>query len=159
MLPKDKPLRDRRYLDYLRTRPCVCTGRVASETMAVDPAHLGTAGKGLKAPDDEAVPLLHSMHQLCHQVGEAFILRGRLRPWVVARAEHAYFRNLAERGLQHGDLIATRMRDTWSDADFMAALRCLAREEYQTWLSGSHAFDAGRFSPPAMRTDERCSED
>lgn len=52
-------VKDRKYLDYLREQPCIITGLRSSEYDAVDPAHIGTAGKGLKT-DDEALPLLHT---------------------------------------------------------------------------------------------------
>ncbi|MEE9159972.1 MAG: hypothetical protein V3U60_16505 [Gammaproteobacteria bacterium] len=67
---KQLPVRDRNYLDHLRTEPCIITGARASETDAVDPAHIGTRGKSLKSSDDEALPILHSVHNLGHNSGE-----------------------------------------------------------------------------------------
>lgn len=85
-------IRDRAYLDYLRTVPCVLTGRMATDCEAVDPCHIGTAGKGLKSPDDEALPILHSLHVEMHQKGEIETLR-RLAPvWLLRMAFRALAR-------------------------------------------------------------------
>lgn len=68
-------LRDRKYLDHLRTQPCILTGMQPSEFSAVDPMHIGTAGKSLKSPDNEALPVSHTLHALAHQSGEISMLR------------------------------------------------------------------------------------
>jgi hypothetical protein len=41
----------------------------------VDPAHIGTAGRGLKAPDFWALPVLHSIHADMHARGEMSVIR------------------------------------------------------------------------------------
>ncbi len=64
-------LRDRKYLDWLREQPCLLTG-VHGMT---EPAHIGTAGKSLKSPDDEAIPLSFILHREGHQKGEVSMLR------------------------------------------------------------------------------------
>lgn len=78
-------LRDRAYLDWLRTQPCIITGMHGNEHMAVDPAHIGSAGRGLKSPDNEALPLAHSLHVLAHNRGEMTMFR-QLLPDDVLRA-------------------------------------------------------------------------
>lgn len=67
--------RDRKYLDWLRGEPCILTGFRANEYEAVDPAHMGTLGRGIKSPDNEALPIRHSLHALASQIGEVSMLR------------------------------------------------------------------------------------
>lgn len=69
-----RAIRDRGYLDYLRAERCVITGQRGTEHDAVDPVHIGTRGRGLKT-DDEALPILHSLHVLGHNRGEVSMLR------------------------------------------------------------------------------------
>jgi hypothetical protein len=71
-----RAIRDREYLDYLRAERCVITGQYGSEHDAVDPVHIGTRGRGLKT-DDEALPILHSLHAQGHASGEISMLRER----------------------------------------------------------------------------------
>lgn len=86
-------LRDPAYLLYLRSQPCIITGQYANDNESVVAAHIGTAGKGVKSPDDWALPLSHWVHQECHQKGEISTLR-RLSPdWLLRAA----FRALAEK--------------------------------------------------------------
>lgn len=85
MFPKPQALRDREYLDWLRTQPCIITGLLGNEHQAVDPAHIGTAGRGLKSPDNEALPLAHSLHTMAHNRGEMTMFR-QLLPDDVLRA-------------------------------------------------------------------------
>lgn len=91
---KQPILRDRKYLDWLRTQPCIVTGLCGTEHEAVDPAHIGTLGKGIKSPDDEALPLLHSMHLVAHQHGEISMFRKYAPDWLIRAALRAYAREL-----------------------------------------------------------------
>ena len=92
MTPKSPPLRDRAWLDHLRTERCIVTGLSPSEFDAVDPAHIGTLGKGIKSPDNHALPIRHSIHAEMHQRGEMTVLRERVSDDVLRAA----FRALAE---------------------------------------------------------------
>jgi len=69
--PKSKPLRDRKFLDWLREQPCLVTNRYGnSETETVDPAHFrwGTdGGASMKPSDCYATPLIHSEHLKQHR--------------------------------------------------------------------------------------------
>lgn len=85
-------IRDRKYLDYLRTMPCIVSGVRGDDYDAVDPVHIGTAGKGLKSPDDEALPIRHSIHLVCHTVGEMTTLRRLMPDWLLREALRAYAR-------------------------------------------------------------------
>jgi hypothetical protein len=89
-------LRDRKYLDWLRTQRCILTGQYGTESEAVDPCHIGTAGKGLKSPDNEALPILHRYHQRMHDQGEMTILRLELPDAVLRAALRAYAREMYE---------------------------------------------------------------
>lgn len=92
MIPKNIPIRDRKYLDYLRTQPCIVTGHRTTDYEGVDPAHIGTAGKSLKSGDDEALPLSHTIHDECHRRGEMTVLREKLPNNVLRAALRALAR-------------------------------------------------------------------
>ena len=68
-------LRDRKYLDHLREQRCILTGLYGNDNEAVDPVHIGTAGRGLKSSDDEALPIAHYLHVEGHNHGEVSMLR------------------------------------------------------------------------------------
>lgn len=53
-------LRDRGYLDYLKTMPCTINGWFC--LMRVDPAHGPINGARSKGPDDGAIPLCRYHH-------------------------------------------------------------------------------------------------
>jgi uncharacterized membrane protein len=89
VLLKTPPLRDRAYLDSLRDEPCIITGRRGE----VDPAHIGTAGRGIKNRDDWALPISHAIHVEMHQHGEITVLRQMAPDYVLRMA----FQALAER--------------------------------------------------------------
>lgn len=78
LLPKLKPIRDRRYLDFLKTQPCLFTGERETE-----PAHIGTLGKGIKSGDDEAIPLSWRLHRLGHQHSEIAMIREHIPDWLL----------------------------------------------------------------------------
>jgi hypothetical protein len=85
---KTPTLRDRAYLDWLRDQPCLLTG-VRGES---EPAHIGTAGKGIKSPDNEAIPLHYELHRKAHQHGEISMLRERAPDDVLRAAFRALAR-------------------------------------------------------------------
>ncbi len=85
-------IRDRKYLDSLRHERCIVTGRRGTDQESVVPAHIGTAGKGLKAPDNEALPLHHAIHNAMHQSGEMTVLREHLPDDVLREALRALAR-------------------------------------------------------------------
>lgn len=67
-------LRDKDWLDHLKTEPCTFTGLRANASESVVPAHIGTAGKGIKSPDNEVLPATDSMHKEMHR-GEISVFR------------------------------------------------------------------------------------
>jgi len=91
---KNKPLRDRKWLDHLRTTRCVLTGRAGDDYETVDPMHIGTAGKGLKSPDNEAIPVIHSLHSKGHARGEMSMLREHAPDWLIREAFREYARQM-----------------------------------------------------------------
>lgn len=62
-MPKEHPIRDRRYLDSLRDERCLFTGLWTSSAETVDPAHVGKRGLGYKESDDCAIPLIHHLQR------------------------------------------------------------------------------------------------
>ena len=68
------------------------TGKRSNAYETVDPAHIGTAGKGIKSPDDEVLPIIHSVHHEMHQMGEMTVLRKRLPDDVLREALRALAR-------------------------------------------------------------------
>lgn len=80
-------LRDRKYLDYLRSQPCIFTGMRGS-----DPMHIGTAGKAVKSPDNEALPVLHEIHSEAHQRGEMTVIRENMPDWLLREMLRCYAR-------------------------------------------------------------------
>lgn len=68
-------LRDRAWLDKLRSYPCVISHATAHDSMGIDPAHVGVAGTGIKNHDCFCVPLRHDLHALQHQKGWRQVLQ------------------------------------------------------------------------------------
>lgn len=92
-------LRDPAYLVHLRSQPCIITGMYGDDHHSVVAAHIGTAGTGIKSPDNWAVPLAHDLHMLAHQKGEISMFREHmpddlLREAVRLLAEQRYSRYL-----------------------------------------------------------------
>lgn len=97
MMLKTPRFEDRRYLDWLRTQRCVLTGLYGNDSETVDPMHIGTLGRGMKAHDYWALPVIHSIHNRCHAVGEMTTLRHELPDDVLRDALRAYAREMYER--------------------------------------------------------------
>ncbi len=85
-MPKRRDIPDgRKYLDSLRERPCVVTGRVGN----VEPAHLrllGMGGTGIKPPDWCALSLHWELHRLQSQIGEG----PAWKQWAVEHPDFLY---------------------------------------------------------------------
>ncbi len=65
LIPKNKPLRNEKYLAYLRTQPCEACGLPDhSDAAHVNAGHEG--GWGMKGPDSLAV----SLDRRCHMAQE-----------------------------------------------------------------------------------------
>lgn len=91
---KQPILRDRAYLTALRDQPCILTGFHATDMEGVDPAHIGTLGRGVKSPDNEVLPIRHSLHHEMHQRGECTVLREHAPDWLLRAMARAYAREL-----------------------------------------------------------------
>lgn len=87
-------VRDKKYLLWLRDQRCVVTGYHGCEHNAVDPAHVGTLGKGIKSPDNEALPLAHSLHLYAHQHGEVSMFREKAPDDLIRAALRALAREM-----------------------------------------------------------------
>lgn len=70
---KTTVMRDRKYLDWLKTRRCVvcdCSPLSMDGLFAIiDPAHGPSAGMRVKGPDKEACPLCRHHHSEQHSIG------------------------------------------------------------------------------------------
>jgi hypothetical protein len=96
-----KPVRNPKYLAWIRTQPCLVCG----STRWVEAAHTGPHGLGQKSPDTSAVPLCAKHHRTgndsYHRLGPrrfaelhnldlaAIVRRLNLKP--VIRIEHGQF--------------------------------------------------------------------
>lgn len=94
LLPKSRIVRDQAWLDHLKTERCIITGLHGTDYDAVDPAHIGTLGRGIKSSDDEVLPILHSIHVRMHSRGEMNVLRAMLPDDVLRAALRAYAREM-----------------------------------------------------------------
>lgn len=86
--PKDPPVEDRPYLNWLRTQRCLFTGHEETE-----PAHIGTFGKGAKT-DEHAIPLSWRLHRIGHQHGEISMIREHIPDWLLRECLRMYAANL-----------------------------------------------------------------
>lgn len=89
---KQEILRDETWIKHLRTERCLFTGQYASENDAVDPFHIGSYGRSMKSPDNEVLPILHSLHVLSHNSGEVSFLRNQSPDDVLREAFRALAR-------------------------------------------------------------------
>jgi len=96
-----KPVRNPKYLAWIRTQPCLACG----STRWIEAAHTGPHGLGQKSPDTSAVPLCAKHHRTgndsYHRLGPrkfsevhnldlvAIVQRLNLKP--VVRIEHGQF--------------------------------------------------------------------
>lgn len=78
MNPKPHTFRDKTYGEHLKRNACMVTFFPGSDSEAIDPAHFGSGGKGLKAHDFYQIGLRHSLHTRQHQIGELTFWLGRL---------------------------------------------------------------------------------
>ena len=72
--PKPKTNRDKQYLEWLKTQPCVGCGQPKTPDFDITYAHKG-GGMAIKGPDNEALPLctgVEGCHESEHQGAEFF---------------------------------------------------------------------------------------
>jgi hypothetical protein len=75
--PRRGPERDRKYLAFIRSFPCLlCARLVITQHTLTEAAHTGPHGMSQKAPDDRALPLCGYHHRegvnSLHRLGTAF---------------------------------------------------------------------------------------
>jgi hypothetical protein len=87
--PKPKTFRSKKYLDFIRSKPCFVCGKPGPS----DPHHenFGFCGSGMKAPDTYTVPLCREHHSVRHSEG------GRIFPQEVEWAVIKYLTEYIER--------------------------------------------------------------
>ena len=89
--PKHKPLRDPAYIKHLHGERCLFTGAIGFS----DPMHIGTLGKGIKSPDNEVLPISHTLHaHVGHQFGEISMIRREAPDDVIRLAFRALAREM-----------------------------------------------------------------
>lgn len=93
-VPKMNVVRDRKYLDWLHTQPCIITGQYGNEHETIDPAHIGALGTGIKRSDAEVLPVLHRFHGAGHNGGEVTMWRENLPDYVLLMALRALGREM-----------------------------------------------------------------
>lgn len=76
---KPKPIKDPAYLDFIRTKPCICCSawwNFHGQTTPTEAAHVGDRGLGQKCSDREAIPLCERHHRTGplahHKLGKKF---------------------------------------------------------------------------------------
>ena len=69
MIPKNKPLRDRKYLDSMRDEACYACGARDGTVVGAHIRH-GFFGIGIKPDDSLALPLCAADHEVQHRIGE-----------------------------------------------------------------------------------------
>lgn len=62
MLQKNKTERDKKYLVWLRSQPCIRCSNPYTEAH-----HTSSGGMGIKGSDYDAIPLCHNCHMAVHQ--------------------------------------------------------------------------------------------
>lgn len=67
---KHKTSRDSKYLEFVRSRPCVVTGEESNRVVAHHVRCLGGGGIGLKPSDYVCIPLTAEQHSRLHHMGE-----------------------------------------------------------------------------------------
>ena len=102
LIPKNKPHRDKAWIEHVKTMPCIITGMRAHQYEAVDPMHIGTLGRGVKSHDCWVLPVRHSLHQKGHNMGEVSMLREHSPDWLLRDAFRAYARELYEKEWKDG---------------------------------------------------------
>lgn len=98
---RTKPVKRDSYRAWLKTLPCVLTGRTP-----VDAAHISTAnpgyghlgrGKGRKASDRWAVPLCRQLHDMQHGENEAeFWKAAKCDPYIIALTLYGLWADLGD---------------------------------------------------------------
>ena len=90
---KDRTLRDKKYLAFIRKHRCCVCGAPSSDYMSVVPAHQTLDSHGFmggKASDYRAVPLCSNCHRLEHMKGARTFWRDYYRELIIIRLLEEY---------------------------------------------------------------------
>lgn len=117
MLPKHKPLRDKKYKDSFKVEGnhvCLLTGAESP-----DGAHIrqGCFSTGMKPDDNLIIPLAHHLHAALHNTGETEFLIKHFQDFPAYRIDAA----IAKVGKIDGR------------ADVIGVIKQIARDYYQEW--------------------------
>ncbi len=81
-IPKNKPFRSKKAIEWFRNQPCHFTGE--SREGFVTGHHEGLNGSGVatKCPDDEQIPMSFELHRERHDIGrESFYKKYEVEDW------------------------------------------------------------------------------
>jgi len=123
LIPKDPALRDRKWLDELRNRPCVILGHGSPVRVGAHVRWRGNGGIALKPSDDRAVPLDSGLHVRQHNMGEVDFWREHL-------PQNPAFKRACWAALQRTGNIP---KDAHPDELMMLAILAWASQEYRIW--------------------------
>jgi hypothetical protein len=82
--PKIKTIRDKKYMDWVKTLPCMICGRQS------EPHHEGARGIGIKASDWDTIPLCNVHHRDRHQTGRLTFWNGQNPQEIIEKLNAKY---------------------------------------------------------------------
>lgn len=65
---KKKRIKDNDYTEWIKTLRCCITSKPSPDPHHINPP--GWSAMGSKCSDRRVIPLAHSLHQECHQIGQ-----------------------------------------------------------------------------------------
>ena len=115
--PKTRRIKCKKYLDWLKTQPCVKTGDYASEYISIVPCHqnIGYGHMGGKGHDIFALPLRSDLHAEEH--------RGHKTFWE--------YRDIPQTIIDHLTRYAIENDGFWNRKDFKLSLLDLVVREWK----------------------------
>lgn len=113
--PKMRPPKNKDYLSFIRSLPCVMTGKYGVEAAHLSMAspvhaHYGRA-KGTKAPDRWALPLSPDEHHRQHQIGEHVFWAGR-NPHLLCLVIWGLFSDMGDDAVPFATAVINQWRDS-----------------------------------------------
>ena len=80
--------RDRQYLDFIATLPCILCGKPGPS----DPHHTASGGMGITGSDYSAIPVCREHHTEIHNTGgKASFCEAEVLEQAIERLQHIYF--------------------------------------------------------------------
>jgi hypothetical protein len=109
---KAKPFRSRKYLDWVKTQPCVFCSQPADDPHHVKGLPWGLAGGGMTAPDSYAMPLCRPHHNLVHAEPAIQRMQPEWLLWTLNKAlKQAWPKETREALLEAREFVQDRMEE------------------------------------------------